>query len=62
MRYRLAVTDFAHEHSLTHLSATEARLSARAVAAAGASRSAASSALTALGWLALGLMSSDDRR
>jgi predicted metal-binding membrane protein len=56
MRYCLPVTDFIHEHSLRHLSATEARLS---TVLARPKRIALGciAALTALGWLALGLMS-----
>ena len=56
MGYRFAVTDFANEHVLTNLSASETRLSGvlsqpRRIAFG------CVAALTALGWLALGLMS-----
>jgi predicted metal-binding membrane protein len=56
MRYDFPVTDFIHEYSLRHLSATEARLS---TVLAQPKRIALGciAALTALGWLALGLMS-----
>ena len=56
MRYGFPVTDFIHEHSLRHLSATEAGLS---TVLAQPKRIALGciAALTALGWLALGLMS-----
>jgi predicted metal-binding membrane protein len=55
MRYCFPVTDFVHEHSLRHLSATEAGLS---TVLAQPKRIALGciAALTALGWLALGLM------
>jgi predicted metal-binding membrane protein len=56
MRYCFPVTDFIHEHSLRHLSATEARLSA-ALAQPKRIALGCIAALTALGWLALGLMS-----
>ena len=56
MRYRFAVTDFANEHPLTHLSATEARLSA-ALSQPRRIALGCVVVLTALGWLALGLMS-----
>ena len=56
MRYRLLVSDLAQQHSLNHLTVTEARLSA----ALSRPRSIAVGCvvtLTALGWLAVGLMS-----
>ena len=56
MRYRFAVTDFANEHPLTHLSATETRLSG-ALSQPRRIALGCIAALTALGWLALGLMS-----
>jgi predicted metal-binding membrane protein len=56
MRYRFPVTDFIHDHSLRHLSATEAGLSA-ALAQPKRIAFGCVAALTALGWLALGLMS-----
>jgi predicted metal-binding membrane protein len=56
MRYRFPMSGFASDHSLPHLSAPEARLSAvlsqpRAIAIG------CVVTLTALGWLAIGLMS-----
>ena len=56
LRYRFPVSDFVQEHSLAHLSAAETRLS---VALAQPKRIALGCivALTALGWLVLGLMS-----
>jgi len=56
MRYRFAVTDFANENPLTHLTATETRLSA-ALAKPKRIALGCVAALTALGWLAIGLMS-----
>jgi predicted metal-binding membrane protein len=56
MRYRFAVTDFANEHPLTHLTRTETRLSA-ALAKPKRIALGCVAALTALGWLAIGLMS-----
>ena len=56
MRYRFVVTDFIHDHALRHLSATEARLST-VVAQPKRIALGCIAALTALGWLALGLMS-----
>jgi predicted metal-binding membrane protein len=50
------VTDFIHDHSLNHLSVTEARLSA-ALAQPKRIAFGCIAALTAFGWLALGLMS-----
>src|SRR4051794_41879886 len=58
MRYGFPVTDFIHEHSLNHLSATEAGLSA-ALAQPKRIALGCIGALTAFGWLALGLMSAD---
>jgi len=55
MRYRFAVTDFAHEHSLTHLSASEARLSG-ALSHPRRIALGCIAVLTAAGWLALGLI------
>src|SRR5712671_7978990 len=56
MRYGFPVTDFIHEHSLNHLSATEAGLSA-VLAQPKRIALGCVAALTALGWLALGLLS-----
>src|SRR3954463_7570457 len=56
MRYGFPVTDFIHEHSLNHLSATEARLST-VLAQPRRIAFGCIAALTAFGWLALGLMS-----
>src|SRR5258705_9936961 len=56
MRYGFPVPDFIHEHSLNHLSATEAGLSA-ALAQPKRIALGCIAALPALGWLALGLMS-----
>jgi len=56
IRYRFQVTDFIHDHSLRHLSATEAGLSA-ALARPKRIALGCIAALTALGWLTLGLMS-----
>src|SRR3954453_13971091 len=56
IRYRFQVTDFIHDHSLRHLSATEAGLSA-ALARPQRIALGCIAALTALGWLTLGLMS-----
>ena len=56
MRYRFPVTDFIHDHALRHLSATEARLSTT-LAQPKRIAFGCIAALTALGWLALGLMS-----
>jgi predicted metal-binding membrane protein len=56
MRYRFPVTGFIHDHSLRHLSATEAGLSA-ALAQPKRIAFGCVAALTASGWLALGLMS-----
>jgi predicted metal-binding membrane protein len=56
MRYCFPVTDFIHDHSLNHLSATEARLST-VLAQPKRIAFGCIAALTALGWLALGLMS-----
>jgi len=50
------VTDFLHDHSLNHLSVTEARLSAT-LAQPKRIAFGCIAALTALGWLTLGLMS-----
>ena len=50
------MTDFLHDHSLNHLSVTEARLSAT-LAQPKRIAFGCIAALTALGWLALGLMS-----
>jgi len=55
MRYQCPVTDFVHQYSLTHLSAAEARLSAVLARPKLIAMSCVVS-LTALGWLALGLM------
>src|SRR5260221_13887412 len=55
MRYRFPVTDFIHDHSLRHLSATEAGLSA-ALAQPKRIAFGCVAPLTALGWVALGLM------
>ena len=55
MRYRFAVTDFAHEHSLTHLSASETRLSG-ALSHPRRIALGCIAVLTAAGWLALGLI------
>jgi predicted metal-binding membrane protein len=56
MGYRFAVTDFVNEHRLTNLSATETRLSG-ALSQPRRIAFGCVAALTALGWLALGLMS-----
>lgn len=56
MRYRFAVTDFATEHVLTQLSATETRLSG-ALSQPKRIALGCVAALTGLGWLAVGLMS-----
>jgi predicted metal-binding membrane protein len=56
MGYRFAVTDFANEHLLTHLSAAETRLSG-ALSQPKRIALGCVAALTALGWAALGLMS-----
>lgn len=52
------MTDFIHDHSLNHLSATEARVSA-VLAQPKRIALGCIAALTALGWLALGLMSAN---
>jgi predicted metal-binding membrane protein len=52
------VTDFIHDHSLSHLSATEARVSA-VLAQPKRIALGCIAALTAFGWLALGLMSAN---
>jgi predicted metal-binding membrane protein len=56
MGYRFAVTDFANEHLLTHLSPAETRLSG-VLSQPKRIALGCVAALTALGWLALGLMS-----
>jgi predicted metal-binding membrane protein len=56
MGYRFAVTDFATEHRLTNLSASETRLS-EALSQPRRIALGCVAALTGLGWLALGLMS-----
>ena len=56
MRYCFPVTDFIHDHSLRHLSETEARVSA-VLAQPKRIALGCIAALTAFGWLALGLMS-----
>ncbi len=56
MGYRFPVTDFVHQHSLDHLSAAETRLSTTLVRPRRIALGCIV-ALTALGWLALGLMS-----
>ena len=56
MGYRFAVTDFINEYPLTHLSATETRLSG-ALSQPRRIAFGCVAALTALGWVALGLMS-----
>jgi len=56
IRYRFPVTDFIHDHSLRHLSATEAGLSA-VLAQPKRIALGCIAVLTALSWLALGLMS-----
>src|SRR5437763_13700398 len=61
IRYRFQVTDFIHDHSLRHLSATEAGLSA-ALARPKRIALGCIAALTALGWLTLGLMSTSSPR
>ena len=55
MRYQCRVTDFVHQHALTHLSAAETRLSA-VLARPKLIALGCVVVLTALGWLALGLM------
>ena len=61
MRYQFGVTDFAHQPALAHLSAAETRLSA-VLARPRRIAIACVVALTALGWLALGLMAADSAR
>jgi predicted metal-binding membrane protein len=56
MRYRLLVSGFAHHEPLDHLTASEARLSA-ALSQPRFIAIGCVVALTALGWLAIGLMS-----
>ena len=56
MRYRFPMSGLAHEHSLDHLSAPEARLSA-ALSQPRFIAIGCVVTLTALGWLAIGLMS-----
>jgi len=56
MRYRFAVSDFTNEHSLPHLSAAEARLSG-ALSQPKRIALGCIAALTAAGWLGLGLLS-----
>jgi predicted metal-binding membrane protein len=58
MRYRFGVTDLADEHLLTHLSASEMRLSG-ALSQPKRIALGCVAALTALGWGALGLMSAE---
>jgi len=55
MRYQCRVTDFVHQHALTHLSAAETRLSA-VLARPKLIALGCVVVMTALGWLALGLM------
>jgi predicted metal-binding membrane protein len=55
MRYRFAVTDFAHDHSLPYLSAGEARLSG-ALSHPRRIALGCIAVLTASGWLGLGLI------
>jgi predicted metal-binding membrane protein len=56
MRYRLSMSGFAHQHSFNHLSAPEARMSA-ALSQPRFIAIGCIVALTALGWLSIGLMS-----
>jgi predicted metal-binding membrane protein len=56
MRYRFAVTDFTNDHLLSHLSATETRLS-DALSQPKRMALGCVAALTGLGWLAVGMMS-----
>jgi predicted metal-binding membrane protein len=56
MRYRFAVSDFANEHALANRSASETRLSG-ALSQPRRIALGCVAALTALGWLAFGLMS-----
>ena len=58
MRYRFAVTDFASDHPLNHLSATEAAVPA-ALSQPRRIAFGCVVALTALGWTAIGLMSAN---
>ena len=58
MRYQCGVTDIPHESALTHLSATETRLSS-ALARTRRIAILCVAALSALAWMALGLMSVD---
>lgn len=58
MRYRLAVTDFTNEHSLSHLSASEARLSA-VLARPKRIAFGCIAALTSLGWASVALMTAN---
>jgi len=58
MRYQFGVTDFTHQPALAHLSAAETRLSA-VLARPRLIALLCVAALTALGWLALGLMVAD---
>jgi predicted metal-binding membrane protein len=58
MRYQCRVTNFAHEQTLTHLCPADARLSA-ALARPKLVAFGCIVVLTALGWLSLGLMSTE---
>jgi predicted metal-binding membrane protein len=58
MRYQCRVSDFVHERALTHLSAAEMRLSA-VLARPKIVAIGCIIVLTALGWLALGLISAE---